>query len=81
MVKEVYARLLIKIYAVPYLYFHLSLTPDSKHLVPISSGTIGKVIGQFTNEVTGIIVTTVEFGDLFADIGPTTWEPYNPSEE
>ena len=70
------ARLLIKIYAIPDLYFHIGLIPDAKHLVPISPGTVGEIISQFTHAYTGITITTVQFGDLFADIGSTTWEPF-----
>jgi len=79
--KPLRIRLRIKIYAIPYLYYHIGLIPDADNLVPISPGTVGEVISQFTHELTGITVTTVQFGDLFADIGSTTWEPYYPGEE
>lgn len=69
------ARLLIKVYAIPDLYFHIGMIPDAQHLVPISPGTVGEIISQFTHDITGITVTTVQFGDLYADIGSTTWEP------
>lgn len=75
------ARMLIKVYAIPDLYFHIGMIPDAQHLVPISPGTVGEIISQFTHDITGITVTTVQFGDLFADIGSTAWEPYYPSEE
>jgi hypothetical protein len=69
-------RLCAKVYAVPELYYHIGLIPDADNLVPISPGTVGEVLSQFTHELTGITVTTVQFGDLYADIGPTTWEPF-----
>jgi len=69
------AKLLIKIYAAPYENFRIPKYVQAHYLVPVSPGTIGDILGQIVHPTTGIIVTTVQFGDLYADIGSTTWEP------
>lgn len=69
------ALMLTKVYASPDLHFRARRPADSKHLVPISPGTIGEIVSQIIHPGMGTIITTVQFGDLYADVGATVWEP------
>jgi hypothetical protein len=68
------ARLLIKIYAAPYEHFRIPKYVQAHYLVPISPGTVGEILSQIIHPTTNIVITTVQFGDLYADIGLTAWE-------
>jgi hypothetical protein len=70
-------RTLVKVYAVPDLYFRIRNPLNYRHLVPISPGTVGDILCQIIHPMTGIVITTVQFGDLYADIGNTAWEAYD----
>lgn len=67
-------RTLVKIYAAPDAYFRQRRPKSSNHLVLILPGTVGEILSQITHPTTGVTITTVQFGDLYADIGVNTWE-------
>lgn len=69
------AVMLTRVYASPDLHFNARRPADSRHLVPIPPGTVGEVVSQIIHPYMGIVITTVQFDDLYADVGDTVWEP------
>lgn len=49
--------------------------PRAECLTPIPAGCVGDVICQIVHPTQGLRITTVQFGDVYADLGDTVWEP------